>query len=98
MNREEYECFIEELRKSEKVPVKNFEALKCFEACLPIEVLAERGLQTLAFGAMKPVGLEDPRTGKRPLRYLEKNHESASNICRIDPLRIQALSVSLILL
>ncbi|HKX11912.1 MAG TPA: methylenetetrahydrofolate--tRNA-(uracil(54)-C(5))-methyltransferase (FADH(2)-oxidizing) TrmFO, partial [bacterium] len=66
MNREEYEAFVEELVKAEKVPTKDFEKPKFFEGCLPIEVMAERGRDTLAFGPMKPVGLTDPRSGKRP--------------------------------
>lgn len=66
MNREEYEAFVAALVTAEKVPTKDFEKPKFFEACLPIEVMAERGRDTLAFGPMKPVGLIDPRTGKRP--------------------------------
>lgn len=66
MNREEYEAFVAELVKAEKVPTKDFEKPKFFEGCLPIEVMAERGRDTLAFGPMKPVGLTDPRDGKRP--------------------------------
>ncbi|HCU24501.1 MAG TPA: methylenetetrahydrofolate--tRNA-(uracil(54)-C(5))-methyltransferase (FADH(2)-oxidizing) TrmFO [Deltaproteobacteria bacterium] len=66
MSREQYEVFIDALLAAEKVPTKNFEAPKFFEGCLPIEVMAERGRDTLAFGPMKPVGLIDPRSGKRP--------------------------------
>ena len=61
-----YEKFVEEILKAEKAPARPFEVLRCFEACLPIEMLAERGRDTLAFGPMKPVGLEDPRIGRRP--------------------------------
>ena len=54
--------------RAEKVPFKDFETgdLKYFEGCLPIEVMAERGRETLRYGPMKPVGLEDPATGRRP--------------------------------
>ncbi|MDL1873260.1 methylenetetrahydrofolate--tRNA-(uracil(54)-C(5))-methyltransferase (FADH(2)-oxidizing) TrmFO, partial [Deltaproteobacteria bacterium PRO3] len=66
MNREEYEAFVAALVAAEKVPTKDFEQPKFFEGCLPVEVMAERGRDTLAFGPMKPVGLIDPRTGRRP--------------------------------
>src|SRR5262249_30772018 len=76
MDRTLYERFVEAIVASEKVPVHSFEEVKCFEACLPIEVLAERGLKTLAFGPMKPVGLEDPRTGKRPYAVVQLRREN----------------------
>ncbi len=68
MTREEYEAFVDELLAAEKVAFKDFETgdAAYFEGCLPIEVMAERGRDTLRFGPMKPVGLEDPRTGRRP--------------------------------
>ncbi|MCP3062454.1 methylenetetrahydrofolate--tRNA-(uracil(54)-C(5))-methyltransferase (FADH(2)-oxidizing) TrmFO [Myxococcus sp. K38C18041901] len=66
MNREEYYRFIEELKAGQKVVPHSFEEPKYFEGCLPIEVMAERGDDTLAYGPMKPVGLRDPRTGKEP--------------------------------
>ncbi|MCE9625224.1 MAG: methylenetetrahydrofolate--tRNA-(uracil(54)-C(5))-methyltransferase (FADH(2)-oxidizing) TrmFO [Deltaproteobacteria bacterium] len=66
MNREEYEAFVAALVAAEKVATKEFEKPKFFEGCLPVEVMAERGRDTLAFGPMKPVGLIDPRTGLRP--------------------------------
>ncbi|HKL49435.1 MAG TPA: methylenetetrahydrofolate--tRNA-(uracil(54)-C(5))-methyltransferase (FADH(2)-oxidizing) TrmFO, partial [Desulfuromonadales bacterium] len=66
MNRDQYLSFVEALRKAEKVPARDFERLVHFEGCMPVEVLAERGEQTLAFGAMKPVGLTDPHTGASP--------------------------------
>jgi len=66
MGREEYEAFIDAMLAAEKVATKDFEKPKFFEGCLPVEVMAERGRNTLAFGPMKPVGLTDPRTGKRP--------------------------------
>lgn len=66
LNREEYDRFVANLRAGEKVKPHAFEEPRYFEGCLPIEVMAERGDQVLAFGPMKPVGLVDPRTGKAP--------------------------------
>jgi methylenetetrahydrofolate--tRNA-(uracil-5-)-methyltransferase len=68
MNRHQYETFVAELLAAEKVSFKDFEAREIcyFEGCLPIEVMAERGLDTLRFGPMKPVGLCDPESGRRP--------------------------------
>lgn len=66
LNREEYDNFVLALVKAEKVAGREFEKLIHFEGCMPIEEMADRGLQTLAFGPMKPVGLTDPRTGKIP--------------------------------
>jgi methylenetetrahydrofolate--tRNA-(uracil-5-)-methyltransferase len=66
MTKEEYESFIAELLSAEIVPVKDFEKGIYFEGCLPIEVMAERGVETLRHGPMKPMGLPDPRTGKIP--------------------------------
>ncbi len=77
MDRTLYEGFVEKILAAEKTAVRDFEAMRCFEACLPIEVLAERGLQTLAFGPMKPVGLEDPSTGKRPYAVVQLRRENA---------------------
>jgi methylenetetrahydrofolate--tRNA-(uracil-5-)-methyltransferase len=76
MDRVTYEKFVEEILKAEKVPIRVFEAMRCFEACLPIEVLAERGRDTLAFGPMKPVGLEDPSTGRRPHAVVQLRREN----------------------
>jgi len=68
MDRERYERFVDDLLAAEKVPFRDFEAadIRYFEGCLPIEVMAERGRDTLRFGPMKPVGLTDPATGRRP--------------------------------
>jgi len=68
LDRDAYEVFIDELLGAEKVAFKAFETedLNYFEGCLPIEVMAERGRDTLRYGPMKPVGLTDPRTGKQP--------------------------------
>ncbi len=64
MNEEEYTSFIEMLSSAQTVPLKSFEQTKYFEGCLPIEVMCERGKDTLRFGPMKPVGLAHPETGK----------------------------------
>jgi methylenetetrahydrofolate--tRNA-(uracil-5-)-methyltransferase len=66
MTKEEYESFIAQLLSAEIVPVKDFEKGIYFEGCLPIEVMAERGVETLRHGPMKPMGLPDPRTGRIP--------------------------------
>lgn len=71
LTREEYYRFIEELLAAEKVPEKDFERAIYFEGCLPIEEMARRGKDTLAFGPMKPVGLIDPRTGARPYAVVQ---------------------------
>ena len=73
-SREEYQAFVEELLKAERIELRSFEdairsgvkAGHFFEVCLPVEVIAERGADSLAFGPMRPVGLRDPRTGRRP--------------------------------
>lgn len=75
LNREEYFNFVEELIKGEKVPFHNFEEPKFFNGCQPIEVLAESGPKTLSFGPMKPMGLEDPRTGRRPFAAVQLRRE-----------------------
>ncbi len=66
MTKEEYEGFVAQLLSAEIVPVKDFEKGIYFEGCLPIEVMAERGVETLRHGPMKPMGLPDPRTGRIP--------------------------------
>jgi methylenetetrahydrofolate--tRNA-(uracil-5-)-methyltransferase len=76
MNREEYYHFVEAVRQGKKVPLRDFEAAMPFEGCLPIEDLAERGDDTLAFGPMKPVGLIDPRTGEQPFAVVQLRHEN----------------------
>jgi methylenetetrahydrofolate--tRNA-(uracil-5-)-methyltransferase len=65
MTEAEYGAFFEALRAADQAAAKDFEQLHFFEGCLPIEVIAERGKETLAFGPMKPVGLEHPETGER---------------------------------
>ncbi len=70
-DRQQYLAFVEALCKGVKVAARDFEKTIHFEGCMPIEVLAERGEMTLAFGPMKPVGLRDPRTGRAPFAVLQ---------------------------
>ncbi|HKA31862.1 MAG TPA: methylenetetrahydrofolate--tRNA-(uracil(54)-C(5))-methyltransferase (FADH(2)-oxidizing) TrmFO [Candidatus Binatia bacterium] len=74
--REEYYVFIEALLAAEKVPAHDFEDLRYFEGCLPIEEMARRGRDTLAFGPMRPTGLTDPRSGKRPYAVVQLRQEN----------------------
>ena len=76
LTKEEYERFVEELLKAEKVIPKDFEGACYFEGCMPIEVMAERGKDTLRYGPMKPVGLIDPRTGKEPYAVVQLRKEN----------------------
>ncbi|MBO4312759.1 MAG: methylenetetrahydrofolate--tRNA-(uracil(54)-C(5))-methyltransferase (FADH(2)-oxidizing) TrmFO [Desulfovibrio sp.] len=78
MTREEYDVFFAALREAKVVPTRNFEKLKHFEGCMPIEALAERGPRTLTFGPLKPVGFIDPRTGRRPWAVLQLRAENAN--------------------
>ncbi len=71
----QYRAFVAAVRDAEKVAFHAFESLRPFEGCLPIEVMAERGEMTLAFGPMKPVGLTDPRTGRRPFAAIQLRQE-----------------------
>jgi methylenetetrahydrofolate--tRNA-(uracil-5-)-methyltransferase len=76
MNREEYARFYEALVGAESVPLHSFEKALYFEGCLPLEELARRGVDTLRFGPMKPVGLVDPRTGRRPYAAVQLRLEN----------------------
>ena len=78
MNEAEYETFLEALRQAECAPVHGFEDKAVFEGCLPVEVLAGRGRDTLRFGAMKPVGLTDPKTDRRPYAVVQLRRENAA--------------------
>lgn len=75
MNKEEYEQFIYELLNSEKVELHDFEKSEIFEGCMPIEVMASRGADTLRYGPLKPVGLTDPKTGRWPYACLQLRRE-----------------------
>jgi methylenetetrahydrofolate--tRNA-(uracil-5-)-methyltransferase len=74
----QYRAFVEALLSGEKVVPHAFEEPRYFEGCLPIEVMAERGADVLAYGPMKPVGLEDPRTGRRPFAVVQLRREDAA--------------------
>ena len=71
MNKEEYENFCKELINAQVVTLHEFEKKEIFEGCMPIEVMAKRGLDTLRFGPLKPVGFDDPRTAKRPYALVQ---------------------------
>lgn len=79
INKEEFEAFWNELVKAETAHVKDFEENMVFEGCMPIEVMAKRGMDTIRFGPLKPVGLVDPRTGKRPWAVLQLRKENNYN-------------------
>lgn len=78
MNKEEYEYFHNELVNAERAPLKDFDVQnpKVYEGCMPIEVMAQRGADTIRFGPMKPVGLKDPKTGHRPWAVLQLRKEN----------------------
>jgi len=78
MNREQYEAFHAGLMAAEKAEFREWENVPYFEGCMPIEVMAERGLDTLRFGPMKPVGLDDPRTGRWPHAVVQLRQDNAS--------------------
>lgn len=78
MTKEEFEAFHKELVNAEVAPLKEFEKEKYFEGCMPIEVMAARGEKTMLFGPMKPVGLEDPKTGKRPYAVIQLRQDNAA--------------------
>jgi len=71
MNKEEYEAFWRELVEAEVVTLHDFEKREIFEGCMPIEIMAKRGIDTLRFGPLKPVGFDDPRTAKRPYAVVQ---------------------------
>ncbi|MBU8768568.1 FADH(2)-oxidizing methylenetetrahydrofolate--tRNA-(uracil(54)-C(5))-methyltransferase TrmFO [Cytobacillus oceanisediminis] len=78
MTEEEFDRFYEALTTAETVPLKEFEKEIFFEGCMPIEVMANRGKKTMLFGPMKPVGLEDPKTGKRPYAVVQLRQDDAA--------------------
>ncbi|OCS91491.1 FADH(2)-oxidizing methylenetetrahydrofolate--tRNA-(uracil(54)-C(5))-methyltransferase TrmFO [Caryophanon latum] len=78
MNKEEFDAFRQALIEAECAPLKEFEKEKYFEGCMPIEVMAARGEKTMTFGPMKPVGLEDPKTGKRPYAVVQLRQDDAA--------------------
>jgi len=76
LSQDEYYRFVEALRQAERIPLKDFEKRYLFEGCLPLEELADRGKDTLAFGPLKPVGLIDLRTGVRPFAVVQLRQEN----------------------
>ena len=76
MSKEEYEQFYQAILDSEKVNPKGFEEKKVFDGCMPIEVMATRGMDTMRYGPMKPVGLPDPKTGKEPYAVVQLRTEN----------------------
>ena len=76
LTREEYDRFIEALLTAERIPTYSFERFMPFEGCMPIEEMADRGKETLAFGPMRAVGLIDPRSGKRPYAVVQLRQEN----------------------
>ncbi|MFW7431918.1 FADH(2)-oxidizing methylenetetrahydrofolate--tRNA-(uracil(54)-C(5))-methyltransferase TrmFO [Vagococcus carniphilus] len=78
MTKEEFYAFREALITAEVAPLKSFEKEKYFEGCMPIEVMAGRGEKTMTFGPLKPVGLEDPKTGKRPYAVVQLRQDDAA--------------------
>lgn len=76
MNKEEYELFYNELINAEVVELHNFEKKEIFEGCMPVEVMAKRGEDTLRFGMLKPVGFTDPRTGLRPYALVQLRQDN----------------------
>ncbi len=77
MSREEYLSFWEELCRAEEAEIHGFEDSKVFEGCMPVEVMARRGEQTLLFGPLKPKGLTDPKTGKEPYAVVQLRRDNA---------------------
>lgn len=81
MNKEEYENFYKNLIDAEVVELHHFEKREIFEGCMPIEIMAKRGEDTLRFGPLKPVGFTDPRTGKRPYALVQlRQDDTEGNI------------------
>ncbi len=77
MSREEYTAFVRELSAAEEAPVHGFEDKNVFEGCMPVEVMARRGEDTLRYGPLKPVGLRDPKTGKEPYAVVQLRRDNA---------------------
>ena len=82
LNKDEYEAFVKELINGEKAEFHDFEKPNYFDGCLPIEVMAERGPDTLMYGPMKPVGLTDPHTQKRPYAVVQLRQDNKEDTLR----------------
>ena len=78
MNKEEYEAFVRELVSAQEAEVHGFEDKNVFEGCMPVEVMARRGFDTLRFGPLKPVGLIDPATGKEPYAVAQLRQDNSA--------------------
>ena len=78
MNKEEYEKFVQELVNAEVVTLHDFEKREIFEGCMPVEIMAKRGIDTLRFGPLKPVGFDDPRYGKRPYAVVQLRQDNGA--------------------
>jgi len=78
MNKEQYEAFIRELTTAEEAEVHGFEDKNVFEGCMPVEVMARRGVETLRYGPLKPVGLVDPNTGREPYAVVQLRQDNAA--------------------
>ena len=78
MNKQQYEAFLQELIHAEEAEVHGFEDKNVFEGCMPVEVMARRGQDTLRFGPLKPVGLVDPKTGKEPYAVVQLRQDNAA--------------------
>ena len=78
MDRQQYEAFLHELVNAEEAEVHGFEDKNVFEGCMPVEVMARRGFETLRYGPLKPVGLVDPRTGKEPYAVVQLRQDNAA--------------------
>ena len=78
MDKEQYQSFVRELAGAEEAAVHGFEDKKVFEGCMPVEVMARRGEDTLRYGPLKPVGLKDPKTGKEPYAVVQLRKDNRS--------------------
>ena len=79
MNKDEYDNFVKELIEANIVTLHDFEKREIFEGCMPIEIMAKRGVDTLRFGPLKPVGFDDPRTGKRPYAVVQLRQDNSES-------------------
>ena len=78
MDKEQYEAFVKELAAAEEAEVHGFEDRNVFEGCMPVEVMARRGVDTLRYGPLKPVGLTDPKTGREPYAVVQLRQDNAA--------------------
>ena len=78
MEKDEYLAFVDALKSAEEAPVHGFEDQHVFEGCMPVEVMARRGVDTLRYGPLKPVGLKDPKTGREPYAVVQLRKDNAA--------------------